>query len=371
MNISIVRRRLAPVAVVGAAALVLAACGGDPETGRESGNGEDGGSGGLSGSLNGAGASSQESAMQAWIAGFQGDNPDATINYAPDGSGAGREQFSSGAVAFAGSDAALDDEELAAAEEACGAPAIDLPLYIDPIAVPYNLPGVEGLQLSAATLAGIFNNQITTWNAPEIAAENPGATLPATAITPVHRSDESGTTENFVDYLSVAAPEAWPHEVDGVWPAEVTGEAGAQTAGVISAVQAAEGTIGYASAAAAGELQTAKIKVGEEYVEYSAEAAAAVVDASPRVEGRNEHDLAIELARDTTESGAYPIVLVSYTLVCTAYEDAAIGDLVKAFVGYLASEEGQQASSDAAGSAPISPETRTAVDAALESIQVG
>ncbi|MBB5787937.1 phosphate ABC transporter substrate-binding protein PstS [Jiangella mangrovi] len=381
MNLSIVRRTLAPVAVASAAALVLAACGSDPETdtsnedtpddsSSETAGGEEPASE-LSGTLNGAGASSQESAVQAWIAGFQGSNPDVTINYAPEGSGAGREQFTSGAVAFAGSDAALDEEELAAAETACGAPAVDLPLFIDPIAIPYNLPGVDNLQLGPVTLANIFNGTITTWNDPAIAADNPDATLPDTAITPVHRSDDSGTTENFVEYLIAAAPDAWTHEADGVFPPDLGGEAGAQTAGVIAAVQAAEGTIGYASAAAVGDLQTAAIGVGSEFVEYSAEAAAAVVDASPRAEGRAENDLALELARDTTESGAYPIVLVSYTIVCTAYSDPAVGDLVKAYVGYVASDEGQQAAADAAGSAPISPELQAEVQAVVESIEVG
>ncbi|TDD69511.1 phosphate ABC transporter substrate-binding protein PstS [Jiangella aurantiaca] len=381
MNLSIVRRTLAPVAVASAAALVLAACGSDPDTTNssdeetDSGSGETAGgeepAGDLSGTLNGAGASSQESAVQAWIAGFQQQYPDVTVNYAPDGSGAGREQITSGAVAFAGSDAYLDEEEMVAAETACGAPAVNLPLYIDPIAVPYNLPGVDNLQLGPVTLANIFNGTITNWNDPAIAADNPDATLPDLAITPVHRSDESGTTENFVEYLAAAAPEAWTYEISGDWPAELPGEAGAQTPGVIAAVQAAEGTIGYASAAAAGDLQTAAIGVGSEFVEYSAEAAAAVVDASPRAEGRPENDLAIELARDTTDSGAYPIVLISYTIVCTAYEDPAVGDLVKAYVGYVASDEGQQAAADAAGSAPISPELQTEVQAVVDSIEVG
>src|SRR5690606_29466105 len=161
----------------------------------------------LSGSLNGAGASSQEAAQQAWIAGFQQQHPGVTVNYAPEGSGAGREQFTSGAVPFAGTDAYLDDEELVAAEEACGAPAVDLPLYIDPIALPYNLPGVDTLNLRPEVIAGIFDEQITTWNDPAIAESNPDVTLPDLPITPVHRSDESATTENFVDYLSKAAPQ--------------------------------------------------------------------------------------------------------------------------------------------------------------------
>src|SRR5690606_33390034 len=145
---------LAPLAVAGAAALVLAACGSDPDTNpaddtENAGDTADSSEADsdLSGSLNGAGASSQEAAQQAWIAGFQQQHPGVTVNYAPEGSGAGREQFTSGAVPFAGTDAYLDDEELVAAEEACGAPAVDLPLYIDPIALPYNLPGVDTLNL--------------------------------------------------------------------------------------------------------------------------------------------------------------------------------------------------------------------------------
>jgi phosphate transport system substrate-binding protein len=379
---TIVRRRVAPAVMAGIAALVFSACGSDPDTTGEAGNdepdaeeteeptdGEDASS--LSGTLNGAGASSQEAAVQAWIAGFQTANPEVTVNYAPEGSGAGREQFTSGSVPFAGSDAALDEEELAAAEEVCGGPAYNLPLYIDPVALPYNLPGVDNLQLSPATIAGIFNEQITNWNDPAIAADNPDATLPDLPITPVHRSDESGTTENFVEYLAAAAPDAWPHEVSGDWPSGLTGEAGAQTPGVIQAVQAAEGTIGYASAAATAGMSTAAVGVGEEFVAYSAEAAAAVVDASPLAEGRTEHDLAIELARDTTESGAYPIVLVSYTIVCSTYADAETGELVKAWAEYVASPEGQDAASAAVGSAPISEEMRTNVMAAVDSIQVG
>lgn len=384
MKFSIARRKLVPIAVVGAAALVLGACGSDPDTtdnansgtNAESGadeNGEEGGDegGSLSGSLNGAGASSQEAAVQAWIAGFQQLHPDVTVNYAAEGSGAGREQFTSGAVPFAGTDAALDEEELAEAEQACGAPAVDLPLYIDPIAIPYNLPGVDNLQLAPTTLAGIFNEDITNWNDPAIAADNPDAELPDLQITPVHRSDESGTTENFVEYLAAAAPDVWTHEVSGDWPSGLTGEGGAQTPGVLQAIDAAEGTIGYTSAAAAGDRTTAAVGVGDEFVEYSAEAAAAVVDASPRAEGRAENDIALELARDTTESGAYPIVLVSYTVVCTAYADENVGNLVKEYVSYVASDEGQQAAADAAGSAPISDEMQADVQAVVDSIQVG
>ena len=209
MTSTTARRRLAPAVAAGIAALVISACGSDPDTtdnasdddgddtSSEETEGDD--ASGLSGTLNGAGASAQEAAVQAWVAGFQTQNPDVTVNYAPEGSGAGREQFTSGAVAFAGSDAAMDEEEMAAAEETCGGPAYHLPLYIDPIALPYNLTDIENLQLSPDTIAGIFNEEITNWSDPAIAEDNPDAEMPDLAITPVHRSDESGTTENFVD----------------------------------------------------------------------------------------------------------------------------------------------------------------------------
>ena len=342
-------------AALAAGSLALAACGGSDDSGDAA---ADEGSA-LSGTLSGAGASSQGAAMEGWIAGFQTENEDVTVNYDPVGSGGGREQFLAGGVDFAGSDAALDEEELALADERCGdGGLVEVPLYISPIAVAFNLPGVETLNLAPQTIAGIFTQQITTWDAPEIAEDNPDAELPSTAITPVNRADESGTTENFTEYLAAAAPEVWTEEPSGEWPI-AGGEAAQGTSGVVSAIQGAEGAIGYADASQVGELGTVAVGVGEEFVEYSPEAAAAVVEGSPRAEGRPEGSLALELARDTTESGSYPIVLVSYSLACKTYEDAAQGELVKAFLEYVASEDGQAASAESAGSAPISDTIRT------------
>jgi phosphate transport system substrate-binding protein len=371
VNLSL-HRRLGVLALTGAMAVALTACGSDDPVGAAAD--ADGGTGSgseLSGNLEGAGASSQESAMEAWRAGFQSANPDVNVSYDPVGSGGGRTQFLDGGVAFAGSDAALDEDELAQAAERCaGAGAIDLPLYISPIAVIYNLPGVDELNLSPAVIAGIFDRTITTWSAPEIAADNPGVTLPDLPITPVNRSDESGTTENFTEYLVATAGEAWPYEASGDWP--VAGGQSAQgTSGVVQTVQGGEGAIGYADASKAGSLGTARIEVGEEWVGYSPEAAAAVVDASPRAEGRGEHDIVVELDRTTTAAGAYPLVLISYSVACSAYEDETEGTLVKEFLGYIAGEEGQQAAASAAGSAPISDTLRTDVEAALESITAG
>ena len=117
----------------------------------------------------------------------------------------------------------------------------------------YNLQGVTDLHLAPATVAGIFNGSITDWNAPQIAADNPGKTLPDQAITPVHRSDESGTTQNFTDYLNKAAPDVWTAKAAGTWPVQA-GEAAQGTSGVIGAVQGGNGTIGYADESQAGSL---------------------------------------------------------------------------------------------------------------------
>src|SRR5690606_12702905 len=158
-------------------------------------------------------------------------------------------QFLAGGVAFAGSDAPLDVEELPQAQQRCGGAdnLIQIPVYVSPIAVVYNLDGVEDLRLSAPTIAKIFTGRITTWTDPAIAAENPGVALPDLPITPVHRSDESGTTENFTEYLAAAAGPDWPYEPNGDWPIP-GGEAAQGTAGVVAVVQAGHGTIGYVDA---------------------------------------------------------------------------------------------------------------------------
>jgi phosphate transport system substrate-binding protein len=364
--------RIAQVGAIAAvAALALAGCASNegPAAGGDSAAPD----GGLSGELTGGGASSQEVAVQAWTAGLQTANPELTINYDPAGSGAGRDSFQAGAFAFAGSDRAFSADEIAEGPwDRCaeGSDIVELPTYISPIAVVFNLEGVDSINLDAATLAGIFAGTITNWNAPEITALNEGVELPDLAINPVHRSDDSGTTENFTDYLFQAAPDVWTSEPDGVWPESLSGGEAAQgTSGVISAVEGGQGTIGYADASRAGELGTVAIQVGEEFVEYSPEAAAAVVDASPVEADRAPTDIAIELDRTTTEAGAYPIVLVSYMIGCAEYADAADAELVKGFFEYVASAEGQEEAAAAAGSAPISESLREQINAAIEAIQ--
>lgn len=310
----------------------------------------------LSGSLNAAGASAQESAMEAWRAGFQMLHPDVTVNYDSVGSGGGRTQFLDGATSFAGSDSLMSADEYALAEQRCAGDsgAIHLPMYISPVAIIFNLEGVDSLNLDADTIADIFNANITTWDDPAIADQNPGVDLPSSAITIVHRSDESGTTDNFTDYLEKASSN-WGHEASGDWMG-AAGESGPGTSAVVQIVQDTQGAIGYADASRAGNLGTVAVKVGDEYVSFSPEAAAKAVEVSPLSTGANgDNDLAFELDRNTTEPGAYPIVLVSYDILCQEYEDPAEAQLVSSFLTYVASAEGQEQSASAAGSSPISP----------------
>lgn len=353
-------RRLPPLLLI--AGVTATGCVAVNERNLTAGTGEQ-----FSGSLAGAGSSAQQAAMQGWTASFAAVQPEVTVDYDPVGSGGGREQFLAGGTDFAGSDAFLDEEELGEAGERCGPDGIfELPNYIAPIAAVYNVDGIDELQLSPATLAGIFGQRVTRWNDPAIVADNPGANLPDLQITPVNRSDESGTTENFVEYLSAAAPDAWPYEVDGNWPV-AGGEAAQGNSGVVGAVAAGNGTIGYADLSQAGNLGVASIRVGDEYVPPSADAAAAVVENSEAIEGRGPYDYAIEVDRDTSGSGEYPIVLISYHIGCMTYADPQVAELVRAFMGYVVSEPGQEAAALVAGSAPISDGLRdqalTAIDA--------
>jgi phosphate transport system substrate-binding protein len=348
---TLARRAAASASAALALTLVITACGASNEDSPSSTPSDGGAS--LSGTLNGAGASSQEAAMDAWKAGFQSANPDVTVNYDPSGSGAGVDQFLAGGVDFAGSDAYLDSDQMSEATKQCGGGYVEVPVYISRIAVVYNLPDVDTLNLSPDTLAAIFAGQITKWNDAKIAAENPKANLPDTTITAVHRSDDSGTTFNFTDYLHQTAGSVWTKAASETWPFQ-SGEGGDGTSGVIEAVTQGDGAIGYADASQAGHLGIANIKVGGKYVEPSSEAAAAVVEASKPAPNRPANDLAIDIDRTSTAPGTYPIVLVSYQIACGSYADQATADLVKAFLAYEVSADGQKAAADVAGAAPLS-----------------
>jgi len=354
-------------------ALGVAACGSSSSDGSGGGSGSGGSE--VSGEIAGAGSTAQQAAQEAWIAEFENANSGATISYDPVGSGGGREQFISGGVAYAGSDAALSTEEgeLEKAEKRC-APGelVEVPDYISPIAIIYNLPGVEELKLDPETLAKIFAQEITSWNDPAIKKDNPGVELPSTRITPVNRSDESGTTQNFTEYLSEVVPSVWKFEVSGDWPVK-GGEAASGTSGVVEAVSAGEGAIGYADASQAGELSVAQVKVGKEWAEPTAEAAAKIVEESPvdKELSPGKYTIAYELDRKTESQGTYPIVLVSYFIACTEYVSGSEAGAVEAYAEYVVSPEGQELAAEQAGSAPLSSALTKKVTPAVEAIEAG
>lgn len=310
--------------------------------------------------------------MNAWQSEFAAIHPDVRVQYSPDGSGAGRGALLAGAVDFAGSDAYLSEEELEASREVCGPEgAFNIPAYVAPISIAFNLPGVEELNLDAETVARIFRGDISRWDDPAIAGQNEDVELPDTSITPVSRSDDSGTTENFTDYLYSVVPDIWTNEADGTFPSGLAGENAKGNAGVVSTVSGTEGAVTYADDSAVGPpLGRAKLLVGDEYVAVSPEAAAAAVDVAEPVEGRAEFDIALNLDRKTTAPGAYPLVLVSYHIYCSTYEDVETANLVKTFGTFVVSEEGQRAAAAAAGSAPISESLSTRATEAISSISV-
>ena len=328
----------------------------------------------ISGNFSGAGASSQQAAVEAWIAGFQGTNPDAKIAYNPSGSGAGVQTFLTGATAWAGSDKALADDEVEQSKSVCTeGTAFDVPVYISPIAVVFNLKGVSDagkhINMDAATIAKIFDGKITKWNDPAIADQNKDLKLPDTAITVVHRSDKSGTTQNFVSYFKDVTPDNWTYDLSENWPNEV-GQGAKGTSGVISTVKQADGTIGYADFSQVGDLGTVAVKVGDKYNEISAEAGSKVIGDSKQddtVKGDNR--IVIKINHATEAEGAYPIVLVSYDIVCPAYKDTKQAEFAKAWLTYVTSDEGQKAAQDAAGTAPLPSSLKSEITKSIEAIK--
>jgi phosphate transport system substrate-binding protein len=358
-------------AVVAVGAIALSGCASNEDSAGSSSSSSSSDSASLTGTLKGSGSSAQDSAQSAWISGFQSANTGVTINYSPDGSGAGVEAFTGGGVQYAGSDAALTTDQVSTGGfKACAADssAMDLPVYISPIALVYNVKGVTDLNLDAKTIANIFNGSITKWNDAAIAKLNPKADLPSTAITAVHRSDDSGTTDNFTDYLADASKGAWGKDASETFPFK-SGEGANGTSGVIDAVTKGTGTIGYADMSQAGTLDIANIEVGGKYIAPSAEAAAADVAASPIETGRADNDLAVDIDRVPTDSTEYPLVLVSYLIVCDQYEDSAVKDLVTSYATYVASADGQKAAASAAGSAPLSSDLSSKVTTAIAAIK--
>ncbi|PKV07060.1 phosphate ABC transporter substrate-binding protein [Bifidobacterium pseudolongum subsp. globosum] len=374
MNNHMVTRLLAAVCGVGLLAS-LAACG-DNTAAPESTSATKDGVASLTGEYAGAGASSQQTAVEAWIEGFRSQAPNATVAYNPSGSGAGVSTFLTGSTVWAGSDKALSAEEIEQSKSVCASgTAFDVPVYVSPIAVAFNLDGIstagKHVNMDAATIAKVFNGEITRWNDPAITEQNPGLDLPNLTITVVHRSDKSGTTLNFVSYLKDVAPSAWPHDLSENWPNEV-GQGAKGTSGVVSTIKQANGTIGYADFSQVGDLGTVAVKVGDDYTPISADAASKVIADSPvdtSVDGDNR--IVIDINHKTVATGAYPIVLVSYDIVCPAYKESNDATFAKAWLTYVTSAEGQKAAQDAAGTAPLPSNLTGKITASIDQIKVG
>jgi phosphate transport system substrate-binding protein len=322
-----------------------------------------------SGSLTSQGSTAQANAMSAWIKAYQTKCNGAQITYTGTGSGAGVSAFTAGTADFAGSDSALKDgDEQTKADARCkGGTALDLPMVTGPIAVVFNVSGVDSLQFKPETLAGIFSGKIKTWNDAAIKADNPGVTLPSTAIQAVHRSDSSGTTQNFTKYLEKSAASAWTYADDKVWKAP-GGVAAKGSDGVAALVGKTDGTIAYAewSYATNASLKTAKIYNGAgSYQELTADAAGKTI-AGAQVVGQGDN-LKLSIDYKTTEAGAYPIVLVTYEIVCSKGNASDNLDLLKSFLTYTASDQGQQQLT-AQGYAPLPKTVQTKVQSAIDTL---
>jgi phosphate transport system substrate-binding protein len=329
----------AALSLLAAGALLLSACGSDDNTG---GTGATGGTeasdcGGKQ-ALKASGATAQANAMTRFVTAYETACPGYTLNYTSSGSGAGVSEFLGGQTDFGGSDSPLSEEkgEVAKASERCGGnPAWNLPTVFGPIAVTYNVAGVDGLVLDGPTVAKIFNGTVKTWDAPEIKALNEGKTLPAEPINVIFRSDESGTTDNFQKYLDAASDGAWGKGAGKTFAGGV-GEGAKGNEGTSAAVKSTPGAVTYNewSYAKSQGLQVAQIvtSAGPEPVVLTAESAGKSIDAV-QIKGEG-NDLVLDTTTfyKPTEAGSYPILLATYEIVCSKYSDPEVATAVKAFL---------------------------------------
>jgi phosphate transport system substrate-binding protein len=343
------------LSVTAIAALMLSACGSDDNTsGSTTGaTGSASGECGGKNSITAEGSTAQQNAIAEFNKVWGQTCPGKNLSYNPTGSGAGREQFIAGNVDFAGSDSALKDEQVAAAAQRCdGNPAWNLPLVFGPIAMAYNIPGVDKLVLNGDTLAKIFQGQITKWNDPAVVALNEGITLPDTTITPIFRSDSSGTTDNFQKYLEAASGGAWTKGAGSEFQGGA-GEGAQKSAGVAQAVQATPGAIGYVEKGFADQagIPYAQIDNGSGAVELTDESAGKAIDAAKFAAEGNDLTLDLASLYGTKEPGAYPLVLATYEIVCSKGYDADTAAAVKSFLTVAANAG--QANLSPAGYVPL------------------
>ncbi len=360
----------AALGVLAVGAAMLSACGGD-----NNGGGATTGTAapkvvcGGKPTLRSSGSTAQANAMTRFVKAFEQACPGQTLNYTPNGSGAGISEFEGGQTDFGGSDSPLSKDEYAKTRQRCGSPAWNLPVVFGPIAIAYNVRGVPSLNLDARSAAEIFNGTITTWDDPAILALNPGAALPAEPIRVVFRSDESGTTDNFQRYLDSASSGVWGKGAGKTFTGGV-GEGANGNEGAAAAVESAEGSITYNewSFAQAQHLSMAKIitSAGPDPVEINPESVGKTIASAFFIRAGND------LALDTisfyrpNQPDSYPIVLATYEIVCSKYPDPQVGKAVKAF---LQSTIGAgQSGLSGNGYIPVPQEFKARLSAAVDAV---
>jgi phosphate transport system substrate-binding protein len=320
----------------------MTACGSDNNAGSSSSSSSAAGPADCGGKTNltGEGSTAQQNAIDEFKKVWGQTCSGKVLSYNPTASGAGVTQFIADKVDFAGSDSALKDTEIQPATDRCkGNPAWNLPLVFGPVALAYNVEGVDKLVVNPEILAKIFQGQIKKWNDPAIAALNSGATLPDLDVTPIYRLGESGTTDNFQKYLSAAAPDAWKLGAGKSFLGGA-GNGADKTSGVVKTIQDTPGSIGYAekSPAAAANLPFAEIDSGAGAVALTDESTAKAVDAVKfKADGS---DLALDLNAlyASKDAGVYPLLLATYEIVCSKGYDADTAAAVKSFLTVSANQ---------------------------------
>jgi phosphate ABC transporter phosphate-binding protein len=330
VKVSLVMRTAGIAAI---AALGLAACGSSGSSGGGGGNS------GSSTSISPQGSTFQQTLQQQWATNYHKANPSAQVTYTGTGSSAGIQVFTEGNTAFAGSDVVMTPQQQTQANSACGSTAITIPITSGGVAIMYNVPGVTTqLNISDATLAGIFAGQIKTWNDAKIAAENPGVKLPSTPISVYYRADGSGTTNVLTGFMTATEPSIWTLGVNKQFSNWPTGQGATGSSGVAQGVKNTPGGITYAEItyASQNQLQTAKIKGATGgFVAISAATVAKSINSGFTITGTG-NDLAGALS--FTKMTGYPISTVSYVLVCSKYKNAGVGTLVKSYLTYAAGD---------------------------------
>ena len=336
--------RTAGLAALLALALFAAACGGSDDSPSASTDSTTAGGTAttkepaLSATLNASGATFPKGFYEVAIAGYKKVQPGVTVNYNATGSGAGRQALQDGVVDFAGSDGLVNAADVSKYK----GEFVYIPTVAAPITVSYNLSGVNDLTLDADTIARIFQRQIKKWDDPAIAGQNPGARLPATDITVAHRSDGSGTTENFTKYLVAAAPNSWTLKSGSTveWPADT--QAGNGNQGVAQIVKSTAGAVGYVdlSDAKASGLQFAKVKnkAGKAVTANLDGATAALAGASVNA------DLSYN-PLNADGADAYPITAPTWLLVYKNQPDKVKGEAIKSFLRFVVGD-GQKLAKD-------------------------